>query len=116
MACLDGFIQVFNRFHSFILHIFVSWHLLRLLRQVDLKDFRFDSLLKVLFTIIAKAMELFKKSLKSCFVFVEGKTFKELAVFVPSIKVDTFTTVEVLEVYTEEAEADKTEVVVEMNK
>lgn len=117
MACLNGFKQVFNRFHSFVLHIFVSWHRLKLLLQVDLKGFStIDSLLKVIFVIIEEGKELFRKSLKSCFVFVEGKTFKESAVFDPSIKVDTFTTVEVLEVYTEEVEADKMEVVVEMNK
>lgn len=76
-----------------------------------------DSLLKVLFIIIVEVKELFKKNLKSCFVFrfVEGKTFRELAIFDPFIKVDTFTTVEVLEVYIEEVEAGKKEVVVMMN-
>ena len=76
-----------------------------------------DSLLKVLFIIIVEVKELFKKNLKSCFVFrvVEGKTFRELAIFDPFIKVDTFTTVEVLEVYIEVVEAGKKEVVVMMN-
>ena len=93
-------------------------HLPKHLQLVDLKDFSnvVDSLLKELFVVIAEVKELFKKSLKSCFVFrLKGKTFKELAVC-PSIEADTFTTVEVLEVCIEEAMASKKVIAVKMSK
>lgn len=88
------------------------------LQQVDLEDFGIvDSLLKVLFVVVEEVKELFEKSLKSCFVFkFKGKTFKVWAVFDPFVEVDTFTIIEVLEVYIEEPEANKKAIIVEMNK